>query len=104
MFSKLFHISDIDSNYWIKKEWKKLMTERKIRNGSNKTFTISEILRPNNEIKLKLLLKTPVGLIIEHLDFERKFIDSTFGGDSIIDWDYKNDCIQVTITKKHKSE
>jgi len=102
MFSILFDTEDIDSDYWVKRQWKKLMTERKIKNGTSKTFTISEIIRPKGDIKLILLLKAPVGLIADHLESEKKFIDTTFGGDSIIEWNYEKDCIQVTVAKKHK--
>ena len=88
------------SNAWIKFHWKELMMVRRICNSLGKTFTISEILRPGENVKFRMLLESPAGLIEDHLKVEENFIGTLYGGDASIGWNYDKDCIQVDINKK----
>ncbi|MDP4090728.1 MAG: hypothetical protein Q8930_15870 [Bacillota bacterium] len=90
--------SGMYQNYLIKRHWKQLMRERRIKNAAGDTFKILSIKDEDSKGRVQILrAEVPVGLTIEHLYPVKKLIEGMYGGYVKIykDWDDNNIVIKL---------
>lgn len=85
-------------NSKLKKQWKELMEEKKLKNSLGNTYTIKSI-KTTPENTQVLILEIPPGLMVNKLEEIKPEMEVVLGGDVNIEWCKYDKNIKVTVNK-----